>query len=164
MNNPGEELQSADTPVIQLLTAKQVPFECRVFNYIESGGTKHSSASLQVSEHEVVKTLVFESGPDHAYIVLMHGDCRVDTKALADVIGVKKVKSCSPETAEAWSGWKVGSTNPFILKHPLPIFAEASIFDCPKIWINGGGRGILICIEPKILEQIVPLTRLRCKG
>ena len=37
----------------------------------------------------------------------------------------------------------------------MPVYAEATIFDLEKIYVNGGKRGFLIEIEPKVLEQVL---------
>ncbi len=49
------------TAAIRALREKEVKFEPRVFEYVERGGTRHSAEVLKVSEHAVIKTLVFES-------------------------------------------------------------------------------------------------------
>jgi len=62
------------TPAIRVLREKKIDFEPHVFEYVEKGGTKHSAAVLQVDEHAVIKTLVFETNEKKSLIVLMHGD------------------------------------------------------------------------------------------
>ena len=39
----------------------------------------------------------------------------------------------------------------------MPVYAEATIFDLERIYINGGNRGFLIAIEPKVLEQVLEI-------
>lgn len=49
------------TPAIRVLRQHKISFEPHVFDYLEKGGTKHSSQVLGVDERCVVKTLVFET-------------------------------------------------------------------------------------------------------
>ena len=71
------------TPAIRVLREKKIDFEPHVFEYVEKGGTKHSSEVLGVDEHAVIKTLIFETNEKKPLIVLQHGDRKVSTKNLA---------------------------------------------------------------------------------
>ena len=60
-------------------------FEPHVFEYVEKGGTRASSAILGVDEHAVIKTLIFETNEKKPLIILMHGDLAgFDEKSGAD--------------------------------------------------------------------------------
>ena len=85
------------TPAIRVLREKKVDFVPHVFEYVEKGGTKYSSAVLGVPEHAVVKTLIFETNEKKPLIFLQHGDFQVSTKALARILGVKTVAPAAPE-------------------------------------------------------------------
>ncbi len=148
------------TPAIRVLRENKIEFEPRVFEYVEKGGTKHSAEVLKVDEHAVVKTLVFETSERKSLIVLMHGDRKVSTKELARFLEVKTIAPASPEKANNLTGYLVGGTSPFGLKTKMPVYAEATIFDLPKIFINGGKRGFLIAIEPKVLEQVLEIKKV----
>ena len=43
-------------------------------------------------------------------------------------------------------------------RHPMPVFAEASIADLPRIYINGGKRGYLVELEPKPALALLQAT------
>jgi prolyl-tRNA editing enzyme YbaK/EbsC (Cys-tRNA(Pro) deacylase) len=42
----------------------------------------------------------------------------------------------------------------------MPVYAERTIFDLPKIYINGGKRGFLVAIEPRVLKTILPIEEI----
>jgi prolyl-tRNA editing enzyme YbaK/EbsC (Cys-tRNA(Pro) deacylase) len=44
----------------------------------------------------------------------------------------------------------------------MPVYAEASLFELPTLYINGGRRGYLIGIAPDTLVTLLPLTRVHC--
>jgi Cys-tRNA(Pro) deacylase len=127
------------------------------YEYVEHGGTQVSSRSLGVPEHEVVKTLVMQDDGGQPLIVLMHGDRKVSTKNLARQAGVKRIEPCKPEAAQRHSGYQVGGTSPFGTRKQLPVYLERSILELPKIYINGGRRGLLVGIAPgEILRTLDP--------
>ncbi len=148
------------TPAVRLLREKSVAFEPRLYDYEERGGTRHSAESLGVDEHAVVKTLVMETDARKPLVVLMHGDCEVSTKNLARTLNVKSVSPCDPATAQKHTGYMVGGTSPFGTKARMPVYVERTIFELPKIYINGGKRGFLIEIEPKDLRILAPLEEV----
>ena len=137
------------------LRQHKVAFTDHLYAYEEHGGTKVSARELNVSEHHVVKTLVMEDESRQPLIVLMHGDRKVSTKELARQAGCKKVEPCQPEVAQRHTGFLVGGTSPFGTKKRMPVFVEASILELPAIYINGGRRGYLVGIDPKVLTTVL---------
>ena len=148
------------TPAVRLLREKRVEFVPHLYDYEERGGTRHSSESLGVQEHAVVKTLVLETDTRKPLVVLMHGDCEVSTKNLARHMGVKAVHPCDFAEAQKHTGYLVGGTSPFGTRARLPVYAERTIFDLPKIYINGGKRGFLVSIEPRALRDVLPVEEV----
>jgi Cys-tRNA(Pro) deacylase len=141
------------TPAIRWLREKKVPFVPHLYEYEEKGGTRASSAALGVDEHQVVKTLVFETDQKQPLIVLMHGDRQVSQKQLARLLKVKSVESASPERAQKLTGYQVGGTSPFGTRTPLPTYCEATILALDRLYINGGKRGFLVEISPSVLRD-----------
>lgn len=148
-----------ETPATKFLRAHGVPFSSHPYAYEEHGGTKVSARELNVDEHAVVKTLVFEDESAKPLIVLMHGNCKVSAKELARQIGCKKVEPCKPEVANRHTGFLVGGTSPFGTRKKLPVYLEKTILDLPLIYINGGRRGYLVGIHPHdLLRTLAPTT------
>lgn len=146
-----------ETPATKFLRSHQIAFSSHLYVYEEHGGTKVSARELNVDEHAVVKTLVFEDESAKPLIVLMHGDCKVSTKELARQIGCKKVEPCKPEVANRHTGFLVGGTSPFGTKKTMPVFMEKTILDLALIYINGGRRGYLVGVHPHdILRSLHP--------
>jgi Cys-tRNA(Pro) deacylase len=152
----------SETPATQFLRKQGIPFSEHPYNYEEHGGTAVSSRELGVDEHHVVKTLVMQDDAAKPLIVLMHGDRKVSTKNLARQIGCKSVEPCKPEVATRHSGYLVGGTSPFGTKKAMPVYVEESILALEKIYINGGRRGYLVGIDPKVMLSILPLKTVKC--
>lgn len=145
------------TPAVRMLRDKKINFEPHLYDYQEHGGTARSAAELGVDEHSVVKTLVMETDQREPLIILMHGDREVSTKELARAINAKTVAPCKPDVAQKHTGYMVGGTSPFGTRRSLPVYVERTIFDLPKIYINGGKRGFLVSIDPQILKTALPV-------
>jgi Cys-tRNA(Pro) deacylase len=148
------------TPAVRVLRENRIEFEPHLYNYKEHGGTAHSAAELGVDEHIVIKTLVMETESRTPLIALMHGDQEVSTKELARTLSVKSVLPCDPSTAQKHTGYQVGGTSPLGTRKELPVYAEQSIFELPKIYINGGKRGFLISINPSDLKCVLAVEEV----
>jgi Cys-tRNA(Pro) deacylase len=140
----------SETPATAWLKRHAVAYTEHPYDYVEHGGTAVSAAALGVDEHAVVKTLVMEDEHAKPLIVLMHGNAQVSTKNLARQIGAKSVQPCKPEVANRHSGYLVGGTSPFGLRKAMPIYVESSILALERVYINGGQRGFLVCIDPTV--------------
>ena len=143
------------TPATAFLAKHGIQYTEHEFEYVEHGGTSHSSASMGVPEHQVFKTLVMENERAEPLIVLMHGDRKVSTKELARQAGVKKIAPCKPEVATRHSGYLIGGTSPFGTRKRMPIYLERSVLGLPRIYINGGRRGYLLGMEPAVLTRLL---------
>ena len=143
------------TPAVLTLRAAGIAFTSHFYSYEEKGGTAVSSRELGVDEHAVVKTLVMVDDKGAPLIVLMHGDRKVSTKALARLIGVKSVDPCAPTVAQRHSGYRVGGTSPFGTRKKMPVYVERSVLALPAIYINGGSRGFLVCVAPAVLTMLL---------
>ena len=143
------------TPALRALAKAGVTPVLHKYRYVERGGTAASSKALRVSEHRIIKTLVFETENGSPLIVLMHGDRTVSTKTVARHIAVRSVKPCTPATAKKHSGYRVGGTSPFGTNRKLPIYVEASILQLESILINAGRRGLLMEIPSSILTTLL---------
>ena len=148
------------TTAIRFLREKKVEFWPHLYVYEERGGTAHSARALGVPEHEVVKTIVMATDEAKPLIVLMHGDREVSTKQLARLLNVKRVDPCDESTATRHTGYVFGGTSPFGTRHPVPVCVERSIFDLPRLFINGGKRGFLLEINPVDLRKALPVVEV----
>lgn len=148
-------MKSAPTPATLFLRQRGVEYTEHPYEYVEHGGTAVSSSALAVPEHEVVKTLVMETDKGEPMVVLMHGDRKVSTRALARIAGAKRVFPCKPETAERHSGYQVGGTSPFGMRRKMPVYLERSVMALERIYINGGRRGYLLGMPPSELRRVL---------
>lgn len=149
------------TPAIRILREKGLTFTEHPYKYEDKGGTAVCARELHVDEHSVIKTLVMEDDARHPFIVLMHGDMEVSTKDLARHMGVKRVTPCAPETAQKHTGYLVGGISPFGTRRSMPVYMEETIVGIPRIYINGGRRGLLVGLDPHEVVRLLTPTQVR---
>ncbi len=90
----------------------------------------------------------------------MHGDKMISTKKFARYLETKSVSPTTAEKAQKLTGYIFGGTSPFGTKTKIPIYAEKTIFDLDEIYINGGKRGFLVEIDPRVLEEILHIEEV----
>ena len=156
------ERKVSETPATAWLRKQGVAFSEHPYDYVEHGGTAESARQLGLDEHAVVKTLVMQDERAQPLLVLMHGDRRVSTKALARQIGCKSIAPCTPEVAHRHTGFMVGGTSPFGTRKTLPVYVERSILALPHVWINGGRRGYLVGIAAAVLSSPLKAVPVDC--
>jgi Cys-tRNA(Pro) deacylase len=126
-----------------------------LYDYVEHGGTAEAAHQLGFDEHRVVKTLVFENEKKEPLIVLMHGDRHVSTKQLARLRHVKSYAPCEPKTLTKHTGYIAGGTSPLGTKIPIPVIMQQTILDLDCIYLNGGKRGFLVGVDPRVIKQVL---------
>jgi Cys-tRNA(Pro) deacylase len=152
----------SETPATQFLRKHRVEFGEQVYDYVEHGGTAESALQLGVDEHQVVKTLVMQDESGKPLIVLMHGDRKVSTKNLARQTGRKTIESCESDVAQRHTGYQIGGTSPFGTRKTMPVYVEQTILAAPTIYINGGRRGYLVSINPRLLIDLLQAEPVNC--
>jgi Cys-tRNA(Pro) deacylase len=150
--------KTPSTPAVRLLRAEGVSFTEHLYRYEERGGTRVPARELGVDEHTMIKTLVMQDDQGAPLVVLMHGDREVSTKQLARTRGCKAVEPCAPDVANRHSGYLVGGTSPFGTRKAMPVYMERSILNLPKVHINGGARGFLLCLDPSEIVRVLKPT------
>ncbi len=148
------------TQAVRSLRTGKIDFIPYVYQYEEHGGTHQAASILNVPEHEVIKTLVMEVDSRYQLLVLMHGDCEVSTKQLARELGVKRVSPCDPESAEKYTGYKVGGISPFGTRKSLTVCVESSIMMLDRIFVNGGKQGFMVEIDPHDLQKVLSVKEV----
>ena len=152
----------SETPATALLRQQGVDFTEHPYEYLEHGGAQHSAQVLGMDPFSVVKTLIMQDQDAKPLVVLMHGNRKVSTKNLARQIGLKSVEPCVPDVANRHSGYLVGGTSPFATRRPMPVYIEETILTLPRICINGGRRGYLVGLDPKVCVQLLCAQPVNC--
>jgi Cys-tRNA(Pro)/Cys-tRNA(Cys) deacylase len=142
--------------VTRLLDTKGIPYKpCPLPN--KKLSAIEVAEYLDVSAALVYKTIVVER-QEHGkpILALVPARNQVNTKALAKVIGEKKVSVVTLEKAEKITGLKAGGISPLALLHkPFEVILDSSVQQHDQIYISGGQWGLNILIAP---DDIIKLT------
>lgn len=102
---------------------------------------------------QIVKSLVFVAD-GRALLALTSGANRVDTAALAGVVGVGQVRRATPEEARAATGFAVGGTPPFGHPSRLQTFLDVDLLVHEEVWAAAGTPDAVFPLTPADLVRI----------
>ncbi|MBN9005651.1 MAG: Cys-tRNA(Pro) deacylase [Rhizobiales bacterium] len=141
---------SKTTRATQTLAKLGVAFTLHAYDYdpeADSIGLQ-AAAALGAEPRRVLKTLMAEVD-GKPVCVIVPSDREISMKKLASAFGGKAAKMMRPADAERLTGYHVGGISPFGQKKRVPAAIEAAAINEPKVFINGGQRGLQIQLDPK---------------
>lgn len=146
---------SGGTPATDALTRAGVAHVLHVYDHDDQVTTYglEAAAALGVDPDRVFKTLVVDSGAGLAVgVVPVAG--RLDLKAIAAALGVKKVVMADPQVAARSSGYVVGGISPIGQRTPLPTVLDESAVLFDTILVSAGKRGLDVELAPDDLVAV----------
>ncbi len=145
------------TNVTRMLDAKKVPYTAFELPD-EKIGALEAAQYLGVSPELVYKTIVVtREGRGKPILAVVPGPNEVDLKALAKVVGEKKVSLPTQREAEKLTGLQAGGISPLaLLQRGFQTVIDESARQHAEIYISGGQRGLNIRLP---VEALVALTK-----
>jgi Cys-tRNA(Pro)/Cys-tRNA(Cys) deacylase len=143
---------SKTTRATQALDKAGVTYTVHTYDYdphAERVGL-HAAESLGVSPAIVLKTLMVLVDGKPACAVIP-SDREVSMKKLAAALSGKSAEMMKPAEAERLTGYHVGGISPFGQKRAVPTVMEEAALLHPKVFLNGGQRGVQVQADPKAL-------------
>jgi len=149
--------------VIQFLKDKGIDFEVREYLH-EEKGARFASSAMGFPIEKTIKTLVVDVAAKGDLLVLMPGDCKLNLKQLAKLLGSERAAMVDKHTAECLTGYLLGGISPFCTKTRLPVVMEENLLEHDKVAVNAGQRGVMLIISPRSIVsvtncQILKLSR-----
>ena len=141
-----------------------IPYERRTFPATIEKGAASVARTLGFREHQMVKTLIFETDREERVLVMLGGDQSAISGHLKKALGSRNIRMASPEVVQATTGYEIGSIPPF---HWQPdgfrSFLDESLMSEPVLGVGAGQWGEEILISPENLvrasrAQVVNLT------
>lgn len=145
--------------VTRLLDQRKVPYTAFELP-AEKVGAIETARRLGVPREIVFKTIVVRrEKPGKPLLVVIPGPHEVDLKALAAVLGEKKVHLPTQREAEELTGLQAGGISPLaLINKGFQVILDEAAGAHAEIHISGGQRGLNIRLPVKAL---IDLTRAR---
>ena len=110
-------------------------------------------AALGVPAEQVFKTLVVDTGTG-LVVGVVPVPSALDLKALAFVLGAKRVGLAAPADAERSTGYVLGGISPLGQRRRLPTVVDASAGRWDRVYVSAGRRGLDIALAPEDLLEV----------
>lgn len=148
------------TPATELLKKKKVPFEVHQYHHDANASSFGLEAveKLSLDAKQVFKTLVVCCDTDQLAVAIVPVNVKLNLKAIAKTLNVKKVKMAEAKRVEASTGYVLGGVSPLGQKKLLSTVIDISAQALDIMYISGGRRGLEIALAPKNLAKLCRAT------
>lgn len=142
--------------ITRLLEARKIPFLAYGLPE-EKLGALETARLLNVPPEQVFKTIVIKrEGKGKPILAVVPGDSEVDLKALAKVVGEKKLFLASEREAESLTGLLTGGISPLaLINRGFQVIVDQSASTFDSVHISGGQRGLNIRLPASDLLKLV---------
>lgn len=144
------------TPATQALVKAQAAFTVATYDYDPDAPRVglQAAAAMGVDPARVFKTLMIEIDGKPACAILP-ADQELTMKRAAAALGGKAAKMMAVADAERRTGYKVGGVSPFGQRSRAPAVLDESALRFETIYVNGGQRGLQVCIAPAEIVRVL---------
>tara|TARA_R110001583_G_scaffold62091_7_gene183005 strand:- start:11360 stop:11827 length:468 start_codon:yes stop_codon:yes gene_type:complete len=148
------------TPATKLLKKKKVPFEVHQYHHDANASSFGLEAveKLSLDAKQVFKTLVVCCDTDQLAVAIVPVNVKLNLKAIAKTLNVKKVKMADAKRVEASTGYVLGGVSPLGQKKLLSTVIDISAQALDIMYISGGRRGLEIALAPNNLAKLCRAT------
>lgn len=156
------------TQGIRLLEARGI--DHRVTNYDASGefhSGEEAAALVGAPAESVYKTIVVvrEAQPRKPLLVLIRVSDQLDLKAIAAVVGEKKVRMATQREAERMTGLQVGGISALALTgRSLDVLIDDRAKSLGRIHVSAGARGVDVELAVEDLVMLTSARYVKLKG
>ncbi|MFB9566714.1 YbaK/EbsC family protein [Saccharopolyspora hordei] len=102
----------------------------------------------------IANSLVF-TVDDEPLLVVASGAHRVDTRHVARVLGVGRIRRASPEFVQEATGQPVGGVGPVGHPEPIRTVVDRTLADHPVVWAGAGSKHAMF---PTTFDELVRIT------
>jgi Cys-tRNA(Pro)/Cys-tRNA(Cys) deacylase len=144
----------APTPAVAALERVGVAYSLHTYEHDPSAASYGEEAAevLGIEPARVFKTLVATTGAT-LVVGVVPVVATLDLKALAEVVGAKRVAMAATAEAERATGYVVGGISPVGQRKRLATVIDASAEQWSTVFCSGGRRGLEIELSPADLAQ-----------
>jgi Cys-tRNA(Pro) deacylase len=135
-----------ETPVTLALERLQVPY--RIF--MHSGQVHSVEQAAQergLSIDQVVRSIVFRTGPDDYVMVLVTGTRQISWPMLRKYLNQSRLALATEAEVLRVTGYQTGAISPFGLPQPMRILVDQSVLGEEVVSIGAGVRNAAIILK-----------------
>jgi len=137
------------TNAARLLDQMQIPYELREYEVDPNDlAAETVAAKIGFPVEQVFKTLVARGDRKGITMAVIPGDQELNLKALAAVVGERKIHLVPVKELQALTGYIRGGVTALAAKHEFPVCVDETIELFDVISISAGVRGLQILIAP----------------
>lgn len=142
--------ETIETPTTQFLAAHDVAYTMHDYEYVSDPGKigLHAAAGIGIDNEKVFKTLMVEIDKKQVVCAVIPVHQKMNLKKVAALFGGKNARMLGAEKAEALTGFQIGGISPFGARTQVPVVFEKSALNQDIMYINGGGRGLVVGLAP----------------
>ena len=141
-------------PAHEYLDREAIAYEIRSFPPETEKGAASVARALGFREHQMVKTLLFQTGKGERALVMVGGDRSAVSSHLKKALGDRNVQMATPQAVKETTGYEIGSVPPF---HWQPVgfrsFLDEALTREPLLGVGAGVWGNEILITPANLTR-----------
>lgn len=148
------------TPATKQLKKNKVTFKVLQYQHdtnVSSFGLE-AVEKLSLNANHVFKTLVICCDTGKLAVAIVPVNLKLDLKALAKVLRVKKVKMADAKRVEASTGYVLGGVSPLGQKKVLTTVIDSCAENLELLYVSGGKRGLEIELSPNDLCSLSKAT------
>ncbi len=136
-------------PSLIFLNRIHIPFTAANFPPSTPKGASSVAIALGLSEHQAIKTLIFETDKGEQVLVMVGGDQNVISGHLKKVVGSRNIQLASHEKVIQTTGYKIGSIPPFSWQpEGFRSFLDSDMMNQSILAVGAGVWGNEILITP----------------
>jgi len=148
------------TPAIRLLKKQKISFKVHHYEHENSSLSfgEEAAQKLDAVTKQIFKTLVVKTNDDNFAVAIICVSSKLSFKAMAKVLGVKKVAMADAKDVEKITGYILGGVSPLGQKKRLKTILDTSSKDFDTIFVSGGKRGVDIELSSYDLQKLLDAT------
>lgn len=143
------------TPAVNKLHQLKIQFTLHEYEHDENNQAygDEAVAKLGLDASRVFKTLVVTAEGANLAVGVVPVTSLLNLKALAKVLGCKKVAMADKQAVVRSTGYVLGGVSPMGQKKPLTTIIDSSARQFNTIFVSGGRRGLEIELTPTDLQS-----------
>jgi len=145
------------TPAIRLLKKQKISYKVHQYEHENSSLSfgEEAAQKLDTVTKQIFKTLVVKTSDDDFAVGVICVSSKLSLKAMAKVLGVKKVAMADAKDVEKITGYILGGVSPLGQKKRLKTILDTSSKDFDTIFVSGGKRGLDIELSVNDLQKLL---------